>query len=109
MSAKASLIALGKHLATDTAKTGVTVNSIAPGSILIKKGSWDRFISNNSEDTVNEFISRNLPMGRFGWPEPIGAACAFLASEHGSLITGACLNIDGGTIAQPYLISERRS
>jgi 3-oxoacyl-[acyl-carrier protein] reductase len=45
---------------------------------------------------VAEFIDRNLPMGKFGWPEPIGETVAFLASEKADLIAGACLNVDGG-------------
>jgi 3-oxoacyl-[acyl-carrier protein] reductase len=45
---------------------------------------------------VSEFINRNLPMGRFGWPEPIGELVAFLASDRADLITGACINVDGG-------------
>ena len=35
-------------------------------------------------------------MGKFGWPEPVGATVAFLASKHADLITGACINVDGG-------------
>ena len=35
-------------------------------------------------------------MGKFGWPEPIGETVAFLASDRASLITGACINVDGG-------------
>jgi len=96
MTAKAAMIASTKHLAMTIAKDGVTVNSIAPGSILFPGGSWDRFIKNNSDETVSEFIERNLPMGKFGWPEPIGAAVTFLSSMQADLITGACINIDGG-------------
>lgn len=96
MTAKAAMIAASKHAAMSVAKHGVTVNSIAPGSILFPGGSWDRFQQNNDEPTVTEFIERNLPMGKFGWPEPVGAAVAFLASEHAALIVGACLNVDGG-------------
>ncbi len=96
MAAKAAVIATGKHAAISLASYGVTVNSIAPGSILFKGGSWDRFISRNSPDTVEEFIKRNLPMGKFGWPEAIGAMCAFLASEQAGLITGVSYNVDGG-------------
>jgi len=96
MTAKAAMIASTKHLAMTIAKDGVTVNSIAPGSILFPGGSWDRFMKNNSKKTVSEFIDRNLPMGRFGWPEPIGAAVAFLSSMQADLITGTCINIDGG-------------
>ena len=45
---------------------------------------------------VEEFIEHNLPMGRFGWPEPVGDLVAFLASERAGMITGACILIDGG-------------
>lgn len=96
MTAKAAMIAATKHAAMTMASEGVTVNAIAPGSILFPGGSWDRFISNNTPEDVEEFIERNLPAGKFGWPEPIGATVAFLASAHADLIMGACINVDGG-------------
>lgn len=96
MAAKASVIAVTKHLALELAPTGVCVNSIAPGSIKHDQGSWERFVDNNSTEVVDEFISRNMPMGKFGWPEPVGATVAFLASQQAGLILGACINVDGG-------------
>lgn len=96
MSAKAALIAATKHMALDLARDGVLANSIAPGSIYFPGGSWDRFQQRESAERVEQFIAQNLPMGRFGAPEPVGDLVAFLASERASLITGACLNIDGG-------------
>ena len=96
MSAKAALIALTKHMALELAKDGVLVNCVAPGSILHPGSSWDRFCKEQPPEVVQEFIARNLPMGRFGWPQPIGDTVAFLASQCASLITGACINVDGG-------------
>ena len=96
MTAKAAMIALSKHAALSSAKNGVTVNSVAPGSILFPGGTWEKFQQNNTPEAVAEFIDRNLPMGKFGWPEPIGATVAFLASNKADLITGACINVDGG-------------
>jgi 3-oxoacyl-[acyl-carrier protein] reductase len=96
MSAKAALIAATKHAAIELAKTGVLINSIAPGSISHPGGSWERFQNDNPQEVVDEFIDRNLPMGRFGWPEPVGDTAAFLASERANLITGACIVVDGG-------------
>lgn len=96
MSAKAALIAATKHAALALAKDGVLVNSIAPGSIEHPGGGWERFQRESPPQVVQEFIERNLPMGRFGWPEPVGDLVAFLASERAGLITGACINIDGG-------------
>jgi 3-oxoacyl-[acyl-carrier protein] reductase len=96
MSSKAALIGATKHAALTLAKDGVLVNSIAPGSIAHEGGSWERFQNENSPEVVQEFIDQNLPMGKFGWPEPLGDLVAFLASERAGLITGACVLIDGG-------------
>ena len=96
MAAKAAMIAASKHTGMTVAKDGVTVNSVAPGSILHSGGTWEKFSENSPKNVVEEFIDRNLPMGKFGWPEPVGAAVAFLASKQADLITGACLNVDGG-------------
>jgi 3-oxoacyl-[acyl-carrier protein] reductase len=96
MSAKAALIAATKHAAVSLAKDGVTVNSLAPGSIKHKDGSWERYENENPTDVVEAFIDTNLPMGRWGWPETVGDLIAFLASERADLMTGACIVVDGG-------------
>ena len=96
MSAKAALIAATKHSAISLAKDGILVNSIAPGSIEVPGGGWERFQNENTPDVVETFISDNLPMGRFGWPEPLGDLVAFLSSNRSGLITGSCIVIDGG-------------
>ena len=96
MSAKAALIGATKHAALSLVTEGVLVNSIAPGSISHPQGSWERFQNDNPPEVVEDFISRNLPMGKFGWPEPVGDLVAFLASERANLITGACIVVDGG-------------
>ncbi len=96
MSAKAALIAFSKHLAVEVAGTGITVNTVAPGSITFPGGTWQRFQDNNSPEVVQDFVKNNLPMGRFGWPEPVGALVTFLASAQADLMTGVCINIDGG-------------
>lgn len=96
MSAKAALMAASKNLAIQLAGQGVTVNTIAPGSILFPGGVWDRFQKENPPETVQKFIEQNLPSGQFGAPEPIGDTVAYLASENAWLITGTCINVDGG-------------
>ena len=96
MSAKAALIAATKFAAVELMKDNVLVNSIAPGSIVHPGGTWERFSNENPPEVVQDFITHNLPAGRFGWPEPVGDIVAFLASERASLITGACINVDGG-------------
>ena len=96
MSSKAALIGATKHAAITLAKDGILVNSIAPGSIEHPGGSWERFKSENSQDVVDSFIGQNLPLGTFGWPEPLGDLVAFLSSDRAGLITGSCIVIDGG-------------
>ena len=96
MTGKAALIAFSKHLALNLVPENVLVNCIAPGSIDFPGSTWDRFQKNSTPEQVKQFIDRNLPAGKFGWPEPIGDTVAFLASENANLITGTCLNVDGG-------------
>ncbi len=96
MAGKAALIATSKYAGLELVKDNVLVNCVAPGSIIFPGGSWDRYTQSNAPEVVDEFIKWNLPAGRFGWPEPVGDLVAFLASERASLITGACINIDGG-------------
>ena len=62
MSAKAGVIAASKHAGLSLAGSGVTVNSIAPGSILHPGGSWERFQREQSKEVVDAFIS-TMPMG----------------------------------------------
>ena len=95
MAAKAALIAATKFAAVELMKDNVLVNSVAPGSIVHPGGGWERFCNEQPPEVVKEFIARNLPGGKFGWPEPIGDIVAFLASERASLISGACINVDG--------------
>ena len=64
MSAKAALIGASKSLGLDLVKDGITVNSVAPGSILFPGGGWDRFQKEQSPETVQQFIEQNLPTGR---------------------------------------------
>ena len=96
MTAKAALIAMSKHLAMEVAQYNILVNTVAPGSIQFPGGGWDNFVKNQTADVVQRFTETNLPMGRFGWPEPVGDLVAYLASERAGLITGTCINIDGG-------------
>ena len=96
MASKAALIAETKHAAVSLAKDGVLVNSIAPGSISHPDGSWERFQRENPPEVVQDFIDQNLPLGKFGWPEPVGDLVAFLSSDRAGLITGSCIVVDGG-------------
>jgi 3-oxoacyl-[acyl-carrier protein] reductase len=92
--AKAAEISLAKALAQQLAPLNIRVNSIAPGSILFPGGSWHKRHQADPEG-IAEFIKRELPFGRFGRPEEVGAVVAFLASPRASWISGASVVVDG--------------
>jgi 3-oxoacyl-[acyl-carrier protein] reductase len=91
---KAAEISLAKSLAQQLARDNIRVNSVAPGSILFPGGSWHRRQQDDPE-AIAEFVRRELPFGRFGRPEEVGAVVAFLASPRASWISGASVPVDG--------------
>ena len=93
-SLKAALISLTKSLARQFAPNNMLVNSVAPGSLLFPGSSWDR---RQQADPVRiaAFVKSDLPLGRFGKPEEVASIVAFLASSRASLISGACIPVDG--------------
>ena len=91
---KAAEISLAKAMAQQLASDNIRVNSVAPGSIRFPGGSWDRRVKDDPEGMA-EFVRRELPFGRFGRPEEIGAVVAFLVSARASWISGACVPVDG--------------
>ncbi len=92
---KSALISVAKIMALELAAEGIRVNSIAPGSIRHPGGSWDRRCIDDPEGMA-KFVEANLPIGRFGTAEEVADAVAFLSSDRASLITGSCINVDGG-------------
>jgi 3-oxoacyl-[acyl-carrier protein] reductase len=94
-SSKSAMISLAKVMATELASEGIRVNSVAPGSIRFPGGSWDKRCIADPEGMA-EFVKKELPIGRFGTVEEIANVVCFLASDRASLVTGACINADGG-------------
>jgi acetoacetyl-CoA reductase len=85
---KGAIIAFTKTAAIEYAKYNITVNALAPGFTLTDMLAK---VSPN----VQEQIKGRIPMGRFGLPEEIAKAVAFLAAE-GDYITGQQINVNGG-------------
>ncbi len=73
----------------------IRVNSVAPGNIYFKDGTWDLKNVENPK-LVSEMLENNVPLKRFGKPEEVADLVLFLSSEKAEFITGSCITIDGG-------------
>ena len=91
---KAALIVHAQGLAHALAGSGIRVNTVSPGPIMIEGGAWD-FIKNNMADIYNGTLA-NQPTGRMGTAEEVANTVAFLASPAASWVTGVNLVVDGG-------------
>ena len=91
---KAAEISLAKSMARELAPHNIRVNSVAPGSIAFPGGSWHRRQQEDPEGMA-AFVREQLPFGRFGRAEEVGAVVAFLASPRASWVSGASVTVDG--------------
>ncbi len=91
---KAASISLTKALARQLAPHNILVNSVAPGSLLFAGSSWERRLQADPAG-MQAFIKNELPLERFGTPEEVAAVVVFLASSLASLVSGACIPVDG--------------
>ena len=95
--AKSAIRTMSKYLSREWADDGIRVNCVLPGNIYFEGGRWDE-LKNSDEEGVMSYIKSAVPMKRFGKPEEIANAIAFLSSDRASFITGAELVIDGGQL-----------
>ena len=86
---KAGIIGFTKALAQENARKGITVNCICPGYI-------DTEMVAAVPEKVLEGIIAQIPVGRLGKAEEIGALVAYLASDEAGFVTGAVMTINGG-------------
>lgn len=94
-SAKAALLGLTRALALELAADGITVNGISPGPI---GTDMNLALMNNPE--LNAQFLANIPVGRWGKVEEIGALACYLCSDAAGFITGTDILIDGGWMAR---------
>jgi 3-oxoacyl-[acyl-carrier protein] reductase len=99
---RAGVAALAKTLANDWAADGIRVNHLIPGRIATERlDELDGGAAAARGVTIDEVRNANsvaIPLGRYGTPEEFAAAAAFLVSPAASYITGATMQVDGGTI-----------
>jgi NAD(P)-dependent dehydrogenase (short-subunit alcohol dehydrogenase family) len=84
---KGGAIGFMRHLAVESARHGVTANTLALG-----------LMTNPGGPGVAEALARQIPVGRTGRPEDIGALCVYLASPEASWMTGQTIHINGGAV-----------
>lgn len=89
VASKAALVGLTRHLAKKVARSGITVNAVAPGTT-------ETDIIKGFTDDEMAAINDAIPVGRLGKPEEIAETVAFLASDSAAFITGAVVDINGG-------------
>jgi 3-oxoacyl-[acyl-carrier protein] reductase len=106
--AKAALTSVSKNLAKTLAPENILVNTVSPGTFLsgglktwLDGMAAQRGIDPESLDDLNRIIAEEFghpsDLGRAGLPEEIGCVIAFLASRRNSYMTGANVNVDGGS------------
>jgi len=89
--AKAGLLGLTKSLAREFASKNITANAVAPGWI-------ETDIVAGLSEEARQYVLGQIPLGRYGKPEDVAGAVAFLVSDAAAYITGQTLNVDGGMV-----------
>jgi 3-oxoacyl-[acyl-carrier protein] reductase len=92
-SSKAGLIGLTKSLAKELGPRNITVNAVAPGFVTT-------VLTDVLPQEFKEAAIKATPLGRYGTPQDIARAVAFLASDDAAFITGQVLSVDGGMVMQ---------
>ena len=89
--AKSAIIGITKSLAREVSAQGVRVNAVAPGPI-------NTPLVMNLSETWRKTKAAELPLGRFGEPEEVAAAVAFLLSDQASLFVGQTIGPNSGDV-----------
>lgn len=90
ITAKAGLHGLAMALAREFGPDGITANTVAPGAIDTVR-DWSQYTHQQRER-----LEREIPLGRYGRPDEVAAACELLCSERGGFISGQVIHVNGG-------------
>ena len=90
---KGAIISMTKTLSSELIRSGIYVNSVAPGWV-----ETDMVIPALATPEVQAEIVRAIPLGRVGKPEEIAGPVLFLCTEHASFISGEIFNVNGGAV-----------
>jgi len=91
VASKAGLVGLTKSAARELASRNITVNAVAPGFI-------ETAMTENLPEKTRELMLAQIPLNRFGTPEEVAQAVAFLVSDQAAYITGQVLHVNGGML-----------
>lgn len=96
---RAAGLALTKVLSKELAPHRILVNAICIGAVESGQHDrrWERAGGDRDDFYRQMAVDRNIPLGRVGRPEEVSGLISFLVSDQGSYITGAAINVDGGT------------
>lgn len=95
---KSAMNHMAKELAKQVGPAGIRVNALAPGNIIFPGGTWEEASIGPRADAWKRWLKREVALQRFGTPEEMGSAAAFMLSPKASFLTGAVVNVDGGQI-----------
>ncbi len=87
--AKAGVEAFTKSLAKEVGRRDITINAVAPGFI-----STD--MTENNKGVNEDYLVKEIPLGRFGKPDEVASLISFMCSDGASYITGQTIHINGG-------------
>lgn len=92
---KAGVLGLTKSIAREGAKYGIRANAVAPG--LTDTEMLGRFTDRYGADSLESFVKAYIPLQRMGAPGEVAKLVSFLASDDAAYITGATVDINGGS------------